>query len=242
MARKSNTTMKRALVAVILITSAAIGLKYWNRPHAAHARRPATSKGQEVPVSLVLLLRQPRALDNATVRAAAKRAWGVDLSSQDPASTEFVVGDTTSYILETGGHRFTMNLNLGQYEELKAADQIDPRLAEAVGGHGAWLAIDVLRDDDAMPVKQAYQYVGKLAAEFLDNNCLAIYATQVGALGLNTPATVTLLRGDDPRGGGPQRGGGDDCRGRCGDEGGGGRGEKALAGVCGGVQQAHPGG
>src|ERR1700710_1349543 len=124
MTRQTRSKTKWLIIAALCITAVLLALKYRDHPHQARAKKPAT-QSDNTPVSFVLLLREPRTLDNATVRAAAKRAWGVDLSSQDPNSTDFIVGDTTIFTLETAGHHFSVNTDNGPYETLKPEEQSD---------------------------------------------------------------------------------------------------------------------
>ncbi len=198
MTRQARRTTRLTIVAVVCIGATVLALKYRDHPKQAHAKAPKAQL-QDVPVSFVLLLREPRALNNEMVRAAAKRAWGVDLSSQDPNSTDFIVGDTMIFTLETGGHHFSVTMNEGPYEALRAEDQSDARLAAVIQAHKAWLAVDVQLENDKLPEKAAHQFIGKLAAELAGPDCLAIYATKLGAIGLLTPQTLAILRSDDPR-------------------------------------------
>ena len=84
----------------------------------------ATESAEEPMISLVLLLRQPRYLDEAILRQSVHQAWGIDLSEAGPDATEFIVGDGTPMFIQCRrGTYLVNNIPVAYIEDREQAAQ-----------------------------------------------------------------------------------------------------------------------
>ena len=175
---------------------------------ARHAAIPASrlvqtnpEGGAEEPmISLVLLLREPRQLDQQTMARHIRDAWGIELDVDDPAAKQFVVCVAPGAMIQIDGVNFLVHNWPRPYvdEPDSAGAQItELRLREAMTQHRAWLSVDLLRQDAGLNEKQVYQYIGKLVAALGDQDTLAVYAPQTHRMLPFDEVTRRKLRSDD---------------------------------------------
>lgn len=150
-------------------------------------------------VSLVLLLRQPRELEEAELRQHVERAWGIELSDADDAAN-FVVGVSPSFVVKIQDRCFLVNAFPTPYfqDSRRAAERVqDKHLRGAIIDHAAWLSVDLLGQDEA-DLPEAYRWIGRLAAELADEQCLAVVSTELERISLWAPELRSRLSGRNP--------------------------------------------
>lgn len=154
-------------------------------------------------VSIVLLRRTRRGLTEAEVRAAARRAIRPDVEVMAAPSPD--PGRVGAYIVMLNGAPgfFVVDAGrpYGEETEAEAARFEDPRAREAYASHGAWVSVDIVGGMPPAGVReQVIALMARLAAEFLDEECVLLYATALGRVALPGPETESRLRGADPLG------------------------------------------
>jgi hypothetical protein len=127
----------------------------------------------DMPCSIVLLLRSPFAMSEELLKAASK-AFGVPY---DGSNKMYFVGWNPLLKSVKAGPYLISVLEL---EEPYLGDPAEvaqgfknKRLIDAWIEHRAWVAFDLMNRD--VPKKQAYTVLAKLAANLLDARCAGIY-------------------------------------------------------------------
>ena len=192
-----------ALAAGLLI--AATGLYLWKRRRGGDAEfdnAQSTSGGDECDdepiIALVLMLREPRYLDDRILRQIASEAFDIEFDETDADAEEFVVGESPAFIVKVAGHLFLVNNFSAPYADdvEEMAESIpDLRVRKAVSEHTAWLSVDLMVAPDEVDRKESYQYIGKLIAGLIDEDSLAIYATETGIVNVVDDELITGLGG-----------------------------------------------
>jgi uncharacterized protein YegJ (DUF2314 family) len=153
-------------------------------------------------IALVLFLRDSRVLDTASIAALAGDALGGRFSSDRRDATDrYVAGRDPSFVVKHGDHFFLINNFARPYTEdpAEAADEIgELRLRKAVRDHEAWISVDLLGQCKDADLPEIYRTLGKLAAELIDEECLALFAPATGQLVVYDPDMLDALRGDNP--------------------------------------------
>lgn len=183
-------------VATILLGGVTVGLWSWLK-----GRFGKKAEKEKPLISLVLLLREPRSLDTATLARLAGDAWGTKLATDKGDATDFVVGDSPLFIIQCKGYMFLVNNFPKPYvenPEAVAEEMKELRLRKAMGEHRAWLSVDLLGEADEVNLKEAYRYIGKLVANLMNDDCLAIYAPSTQRLNICDADLKEKLRGPHP--------------------------------------------
>lgn len=147
-------------------------------------------------VSLVLLLSEPRTLEATSVSKAASKAWGGEVpeSAVTTMDSIFVVKGTSG--------RFAIHSTAKPYftESDKLAAEIkDPALAEGIRKHHAWLSVDWLEKNNETDLRGVYQQIGKLIAQFVSKETLAIYSPDTDQFHPNdSELVIAHLQSEDP--------------------------------------------
>ena len=135
-------------------------------------------------VSFVVLLHEPKYIDEQVLAAAANRAWGAELSigeGGEESEDGFVVAsDPMNMIMYLKEMHLVNNFKSPYVENPeKLAETIaDQRLSQMIAQHKAWFSCDALGVDHTTSQEEVatwYQRLGKLTAELLDENCIGIY-------------------------------------------------------------------
>jgi uncharacterized protein YegJ (DUF2314 family) len=164
------------------------------------ARNPGDTRG---PINaLVLFLREPRELTTRQIARIATKAFDVPFTDDEPDATDnFVAGAMPSFVLKTGDHYFLVNSFPRPYTDnpVEASESIpELRLRKAVRDHEAWISVDLLGEAGPSELPGIYRSLGRLLVGFLDDDCLAIFATNQGQLVAYDPAMRATLMGDNP--------------------------------------------
>jgi hypothetical protein len=128
----------------------------------------------DMPYSIVMLLRSPFTMSKEVLETAASKAYRVPY---DGSNEMYFVGWKPPLKLVKAGPSL---ISLLEAEEPYLGDPIevaqgfkDKRLGSAWGEHHTWVAFDLMNRD--APKQQAYTELAKLAAELLDARCAGIY-------------------------------------------------------------------
>ena len=129
------------------------------------------------PVSLVLLLREPRFPTLDQLRSAGKRAFGTPFNG-GKESQHFVMQAALLTIMKVGPH----TLSFLNYTKPYGANDFPPDFAmafpeanqrEAWTAHNAWTAVDYVKGGTDLTAE--YGVLATLCAEIIDTNCSALY-------------------------------------------------------------------
>ena len=178
---------------------------YWSRFRSLFSRRHDDGPI----VSLVVLLREPRALGAEGLAAATRRALGIEVWAgvDEPRGANYILEEVDpSFVLQLGSRTFRVNNSAVPYLP-DAMTVVIPelRLRRAVAEHRAWLSVDLLRGDrkrgclDPDEVHAAYRLIGPLVAELAAGNALALVEPETGRMNVYGPNLDHELRGPDPR-------------------------------------------
>lgn len=148
----------------------------------------------------MVLLSAPRSLDAAAVRAAATRAFGVEFPerSEDPGADFLLVYEQSALIRHAGAGYVIECIG----EPVLGVDAVqggDPAVIKAVGDHKkALLVASGLRALDAGELTARYAKLGRLIAELLDADCIAISFRADRSLHVLDASAGEKLRSEDP--------------------------------------------
>jgi len=161
-----------------------------------------TKSDDQPPTSLVLLLREPRFIDEALYRDAVRKAFAVELPPpSDDNGNCFVVagaGCSTAYLEWDGYHLLSHHYARPYFDDPNdvASQMGDLRLRKAVMEHTAWLSVDAM-----VPPQNGedpYRAIGKLLAELVGDDCVAILAPELQQMNPWEPHLEDVLRSNDP--------------------------------------------
>lgn len=159
---------------------------------------PAPPKDEDRLVCLVLLLREPRPLDEHSLANTITKAVGIS-HVHDENAAHFVVAKPPYYLVKLDAGRFVINSISEPYfkNAYKLADETkDRQLARAIREHRAWLSIDWAEQEGDL--KKAYQQIGKMAAALAGPDTLAICNPDTDSVLPYDAALAETLKGDDP--------------------------------------------
>ena len=162
------------------------------------------SRKKDEPIhALVFLRNEPRILDSETLERVVERALGVDFSSKDEEDTDacFVAGFPPILMVKLPDAMVLVNCVPAPYvpNPEKLANQIkELRMRKAVAEHKAWMSVDWMGDKDPESLKSGYRTIGKIAAELVDDDCVALYSTSSNQLIPIDDEVIEGLRSEDP--------------------------------------------
>lgn len=151
-------------------------------------------------ISFVVLLKEPRKLDEVTLGATVSKAVGI---ARDPDTVDkgFMIAKPPHYKVElTSGMYVINNISEPYFENSdKLVKEIDdPELQRAVIANKAWISIDWVGKEEPADLKTAYRDMGKIAAALAQPDALAIYSPEEGQLSVYNESVGTAMKGDDP--------------------------------------------
>ena len=154
-------------------------------------------------VSIVLLLRQPRFINDKTLARAAQAAWGGEFTTGEPgAEKNFVAGETPLFMIRAGGAAFLIhNQNQSYFDnhDKVISETSELRLRTALSEHAAWLAVDLLDGGhDFKKASEAYPKIAKLVAELSGPDCVAVLCPETGFVSVYDDTVEDKLRSADP--------------------------------------------
>jgi hypothetical protein len=170
-------------------------LWHWRDTPRGRRKRPL--------VSIVLLLRQGRFLNDKSLARAAHTAWGGDFTTGEPgAEQNFVAGETPLFMIRAGGAAYLVHNQSQSYfdDHEKVISQTNElRLRNALSEHAAWIAVDLLDGGHEFPkAAQAYPKIAKLVAELSGPDCVAVLCPESGFVSVYDDTVEEKLRSSDP--------------------------------------------
>lgn len=171
-------------------------LRRWNEDQASQeSSDPEAGKPM---ISIVLLLRQHKAMDATILAHVVQAAWGGDYTSGDEAKQDgFVVGDAPVFILKSKPGLFLVHNHPSPYWEdvtEVAAQLAELRMRKAILDHAAWLSVDLLAPEDtSLPPETYYPAIIRLIYELADDTVVAVLRPETGQVNLWTDDVLEAL-------------------------------------------------
>ena len=128
------------------------------------------------PVSVVLLLREPRFPSLEQLRDAASKAFGVSFSSDRAARHSVYVRGAIFTLANVGAHTLSFLFYTKPYgEESPDFGKSMPLETQrrAWAEHKAWIAIDYARG--SVDIHSKYVVLARLCTHLYDDNCVGLY-------------------------------------------------------------------
>lgn len=135
-------------------------------------------------ISLVMLLKQPRYLEDRVLAEVLKSAWDLPFEtggeSGGPAegnAKPFVVGESPLFMVNTGDAMFVIHNHERTYfdEPDKVVEGIpNLRLRKIITDHQAWLSVDCMWTKDDVRAAQ-YPRIARAIAELADDSVLGLF-------------------------------------------------------------------
>jgi uncharacterized protein YegJ (DUF2314 family) len=173
------------------------------------------------PISLVLLLPAPRALDASILAQTAGQTFGVEVASSDGGGSAFVAGASPYFLLRLRGRVFAVHNVACPYFDnpaAVAAEFPEIKLRKAVAQHHAWVSVELLHTDIGI-IENPYRMIGALSVALAGSDCLAVWIPSrqrlyafdgsipdklrsldpLGALRKQKPVPMVGMAPDDPR-------------------------------------------
>jgi uncharacterized protein YegJ (DUF2314 family) len=170
------------------------------RPEAGRYSSPVNRIPPDPPpTSLVLLLREPRALDAATLGDVVSQALGAKPLGGNGDGESCVVGESPHFLFEADGCVYAVHNVPHPYFDnpaAVAAETSELRLRKAVTQHRAWLAVDLLEGNGA--AVNPYRTIGKVIAALAGPDCLAVCVPEQRHIYPYEESVAEKLRGPDP--------------------------------------------
>jgi hypothetical protein len=182
------------MLAVGGCASLAWALWHWREIPSGAARRPL--------VSIVLLLRQSRFINNKAIARAAAAAWGGEfLPGAAGDSGNVVAGESPLFMIRSGTASYLVHNQNESYfdskDDLAKIKEINVR--EAVAEHRAWIAVDLLDPGKENKNRsEAYPKIGRLVAELAGPDCVAIVCPETASISVYDDTVEEKLRSPDP--------------------------------------------
>ena len=156
---------------------------------------------EKSPISVVLLLDKPATVTEDILRQSAARAWCRDL---DPGRNEFIVINGPLCLITFEGRMFHLiRVPKPYFDDPEAAARAtkDMRQQKVIREQVAWMSVDLLQPQGpAGPEKkECYRRICSLAAELVDESCLAVHLPETGDFRVHDSALREALLSDDPR-------------------------------------------
>ncbi len=185
-----------------VLLAIAVGTWFWGE------RR---KRKEDAPLSIVLLLQQPKSLDVRVLAEVLSKETGRSVRPIDVAAEtkeeddgrpvgDMVAGASPHFIAQVGGTAFAIhNISEPYVSDPVSASEALPelRLRKAVRDHKAWLSMDIVHPQAA--TADAYRVIAKVLAHFIDSDCLALYYPPDGQFApCIADQTIEKLKSDDP--------------------------------------------
>ncbi len=133
----------------------------------------------DMPYSIVMLLRSPFKMTDEVLAAAASRAFGVAYDGSN--AMYFVMLSPVLKVVKAGKATISLLESARPYfgDPAESAKTFDhPELRKAWAQHRGWVAFDLMGSD--LSKKRSYRLLAALVAELLDDRCAGIYLPKEG--------------------------------------------------------------
>ena len=165
------------------------------------ARRGKTRRRKEnTHVSLVMLQRTPRFLDDQLLAAIASSAWDI-IPAQNNNAGQFVASEGRSLMINSAYGFFsvrTVDHPFWKQPEKVAVHLNDVRAQRAMREHLGWISVDLVGPAKSEIRTHAYAKIARLLAELADADTLAILQPDTGSFRVWDNTVAEILRGDTP--------------------------------------------
>jgi hypothetical protein len=156
---------------------------------------PADKEG-DLPVSMVLLLREARFPTLDQLRSAGERAFGTPFTD-DKESPHFVGQVVLFTIMKAGDHtlsflKYTKPYGEGEFPQQFGRLLLKASQRQAWAEHTAWTAVDYLKGGRDLELE--YAVLAAVCAEMLDANCLGLYIPREQSFIPNDGSLIGELR------------------------------------------------
>ena len=135
----------------------------------------APDKDGELPISMVLLLREARFPTLDQLRLIGEKAFGTPFTG-DKGSGHYVVQVALFTIMKAGSHTLSfLNQTRPYGDDPQEFQRAWPRASqqEAWAKHKAWTAVDYVKG--GLDLKLEYVVLAKVCSEMLDVTCVGLY-------------------------------------------------------------------
>lgn len=135
----------------------------------------ASDKDGDLPVSMVLLLRESIFPTLDQLRLAGEKAFGMPFTD-DKESRHYIVQVARLTVMKAGSHTLSfLNQRKPYGDNPQEFERAWPRAnqREAWAKHKAWTAVDYVKG--GVDLKVEYAVLAKLCSEMLDVNCVGVY-------------------------------------------------------------------
>lgn len=159
----------------------------------------ARANRNEGPVSIVIYRRNYREITEPDVRGIARRTLNINAEIQSINFDEntkamlIISEEIPPVAVITSNRTYIEPDNI----EMAAKECEDPVLRDAVRTHKAWVSVDAMGLDKIperdVRLKIYKEFLGKIAAEFIDESCMILYAPAEGRYGKVAGNTAQLL-------------------------------------------------
>jgi hypothetical protein len=150
-------------------------LNFKNAFEAILRRGETPDKDGALPVSMVLLLREPRFLTLDQLRSAAERAFGTSFAG-GKESQHCVIQAVLFTLMKAGPHTLSfLNYTKPYGDDSPQFGKAMPNAnqQQAWAEHAAWTAVDYVKG--GVDLELEYAVLAKLCAEVSDANCTGLY-------------------------------------------------------------------
>ncbi|MFN2378282.1 MAG: DUF2314 domain-containing protein [Candidatus Binatia bacterium] len=151
-------------------------------------------------ISLVVLLKEPRKLDEAQLTQLVSKAIGI-APAADTVNKGFLVAKPPYYKIELESGLYVINNIAAPYfenTEKLASEVTDPELRRAVTDHRAWMSVDWAGKEEPANLRATYIDIGKIAAALASPDAMAVYSPEAGQLSAYNDGVAKAMVGNDP--------------------------------------------
>lgn len=166
------------------------------------ARRGRRRKRRDVPpVSLVILQRAPRFLDDHLLTVMVGSAWNLDFPLDEHSSSPFVTSEGRSLRVKSDDGTFVVRCVDRPY--WKRPDEValflnDVRAQRAMREHLSWISVDYVGQAAGEARTHLYAQIARLLAEIADSDTLAILQPETGSFRVWDHSVAEILRSYSP--------------------------------------------
>jgi uncharacterized protein YegJ (DUF2314 family) len=160
----------------------------------------APEQSEDRLISLVVLVKEPRKLEEKTLRETVSKAVGAP-AGNDTGDATFLVAKPPYYRVKLpSGYYVINNIDKPYFDNIDkmAADIQDPALQKAVKEHRGWVSVDWAGKDEPDDPRAVYNDIGRIAAALARPDGLAIYSPEVGQLSVFDDSAAAKMAGGDP--------------------------------------------
>jgi|HubBroStandDraft_6_1064221.scaffolds.fasta_scaffold426218_3 hypothetical protein len=136
----------------------------------------APERDGDLPVSMVLLLRESNFPTLDQLRLAAEKAFDTSFVEGDQGARHYVVRVSHLTVMKAGPHTLSfLNQTRPYGDDPQEFERSWPKVSqrEAWAKHTAWTAVDYVKG--GVDLKLEYAVLARLCAELLDVNCAGLY-------------------------------------------------------------------